>query len=230
MCSCIVLMPRVTCSTHTHSHSHTCTYIHACMHTSTFPFFLLDCFSGQPCDSLLCPSNHSSSFGRRHEDLGSTTTTTSPSSSSSSTTTTTTTTSSSVTSPTGHRSLLSSLGSSSSTSSSTASTRTGSTSLTSRYVSTELEFCNSKSARRAVLARHPAGMWPAKQLRFEWIILFSHCKTGCSPCCWLQVLVRGECREGKGEREGIGRRHPHHKHWLHYHHHGHIHRCHNHWP
>uniref|UniRef100_A0A4W5NY50 Protein phosphatase 1 regulatory subunit n=1 Tax=Hucho hucho TaxID=62062 RepID=A0A4W5NY50_9TELE len=57
----------------------------------------------------------SGSFGRRHEDLGSTT--------SSSTSTTT----SSVTSPTGHRdrSLLSSLGSSS--------TRTGSSSLTSRY-------------------------------------------------------------------------------------------------
>ncbi|XP_029598241.1 protein phosphatase 1 regulatory subunit 12A isoform X10 [Salmo trutta] len=57
----------------------------------------------------------SGSFGRRHEDLGSTT--------SSSTSTTTT---SSVTSPTGHRdlSLLSSLGSS---------TRTGSSSLTSRY-------------------------------------------------------------------------------------------------
>ncbi|XP_068442268.1 protein phosphatase 1 regulatory subunit 12A isoform X5 [Clinocottus analis] len=58
----------------------------------------------------------SGSFGRRHEDLSSSTT--SPS---------TTTTTSSVTSPTGHRGLLSSLGSSSS------STRTGSTSLTSRY-------------------------------------------------------------------------------------------------
>ncbi|XP_035476898.1 protein phosphatase 1 regulatory subunit 12A isoform X1 [Scophthalmus maximus] len=57
----------------------------------------------------------SGSFGRRHEDLSSSTTSSS----------TTTTTSSSVTSPTGHRGLLSSLGSSS--------TRTGSTSLTSRY-------------------------------------------------------------------------------------------------
>ncbi|KAL3048252.1 hypothetical protein OYC64_006932 [Pagothenia borchgrevinki] len=73
----------------------------------------------------------SSSFGRRNEDLGSSTTT-SPSStttSPSSTTTTTTTTTTSVTSPTGHRGLLSSLGSSS--------TRTGSTSLTSRYWSEE---------------------------------------------------------------------------------------------
>ncbi|XP_036977481.1 protein phosphatase 1 regulatory subunit 12A isoform X2 [Acanthopagrus latus] len=61
----------------------------------------------------------SGSFGRRHEDLGSSTTSSS----------TTTTTSSSVTSPTGHRGLLSSLGSSS--------TRTGSTSLTSRYWSEE---------------------------------------------------------------------------------------------
>ncbi|XP_068162742.1 protein phosphatase 1 regulatory subunit 12A isoform X2 [Antennarius striatus] len=61
----------------------------------------------------------SGSFGRRHEDLSSSTTTTC----------TTTTTSSSVTSPTGNRSLLSSLGSSS--------TRTGSTSLTSRYWSEE---------------------------------------------------------------------------------------------
>ncbi|XP_060924700.1 protein phosphatase 1 regulatory subunit 12A isoform X2 [Limanda limanda] len=61
----------------------------------------------------------SGSFGRRHEDLSSSTT--SPS--------TTTTTSSSVTSPTGQRGLLSSLGSSS--------TRTGSTSLTSRYWSEE---------------------------------------------------------------------------------------------
>ncbi|XP_060924692.1 protein phosphatase 1 regulatory subunit 12A isoform X1 [Limanda limanda] len=73
------------------------------------------------------PSSHyqsysiyrSGSFGRRHEDLSSSTT--SPS--------TTTTTSSSVTSPTGQRGLLSSLGSSS--------TRTGSTSLTSRYWSEE---------------------------------------------------------------------------------------------
>ncbi|XP_045928011.1 protein phosphatase 1 regulatory subunit 12A isoform X3 [Micropterus dolomieu] len=72
------------------------------------------------------PSSHyqsysiyrSGSFGRRQEDLSSSTT--SP---------TTTTTSSSVTSPTGHRGLLSSLGSSS--------TRTGSTSLTSRYWSEE---------------------------------------------------------------------------------------------
>ncbi|XP_045928013.1 protein phosphatase 1 regulatory subunit 12A isoform X5 [Micropterus dolomieu] len=61
---------------------------------------------------------NSGSFGRRQEDLSSSTT--SP---------TTTTTSSSVTSPTGHRGLLSSLGSSS--------TRTGSTSLTSRYWSEE---------------------------------------------------------------------------------------------
>ncbi|XP_027128013.1 protein phosphatase 1 regulatory subunit 12A isoform X4 [Larimichthys crocea] len=61
----------------------------------------------------------SGSFGRRHEDLSSSTTSS----------TTTTTTSSSVTSPTGHRGLLSSLGSSS--------TRTGSTSLTSRYWSEE---------------------------------------------------------------------------------------------
>ncbi|XP_072233818.1 protein phosphatase 1 regulatory subunit 12A isoform X3 [Leuresthes tenuis] len=73
------------------------------------------------------PSSHyqsysiyrSGSFGRRHEDL----------SSSTSSSSTTTTTSSSVTSPTGHRGLLSSLGSSS--------TRTGSTSLTSRYWSEE---------------------------------------------------------------------------------------------
>ncbi|XP_010773776.1 protein phosphatase 1 regulatory subunit 12A isoform X5 [Notothenia coriiceps] len=63
---------------------------------------------------------NSGSFGRRNEDLGSSTTT-SPSS--------TTTTTTSVTSPTGHRGLLSSLGSSS--------TRTGSTSLTSRYWSEE---------------------------------------------------------------------------------------------
>ncbi|XP_034719452.1 protein phosphatase 1 regulatory subunit 12A isoform X10 [Etheostoma cragini] len=63
----------------------------------------------------------SGSFGRRHEDLSSSSTSTS--------TPTTTTSSSSVTSPTGHRSLLSSLGSSS--------TRTGSTSLTSRYWSDE---------------------------------------------------------------------------------------------
>ncbi|XP_029968888.1 protein phosphatase 1 regulatory subunit 12A isoform X2 [Salarias fasciatus] len=63
----------------------------------------------------------SGSFGRRHEDLSSSTT--------SSTSSSTTTTSSSVTSPTGHRGLLSSLGSSS--------TRSGSTSLTSRYWSEE---------------------------------------------------------------------------------------------
>ncbi|XP_033968317.1 protein phosphatase 1 regulatory subunit 12A isoform X5 [Pseudochaenichthys georgianus] len=69
---------------------------------------------------------NSGSFGRRNEDLGSSTTT-SPSSTTNTTTTTTTTTS--VTSPTGHRGLLSSLGSSS--------TRTGSTSLTSRYWSEE---------------------------------------------------------------------------------------------
>ncbi|KAK5876606.1 hypothetical protein CesoFtcFv8_025941 [Champsocephalus esox] len=62
----------------------------------------------------------SGSFGRRNEDLGSSTTT-SPSS--------TTTTTTSVTSPTGHRGLLSSLGSSS--------TRTGSSSLSSRYWSEE---------------------------------------------------------------------------------------------
>uniref|UniRef100_A0A1A8EVX0 Protein phosphatase 1 regulatory subunit n=1 Tax=Nothobranchius korthausae TaxID=1143690 RepID=A0A1A8EVX0_9TELE len=74
------------------------------------------------------PSSHyqsysiyrSGSFGRRHEDLSSSTTTSSSS---------TTTTSSSVTSPTGHRGLFSSLGSSS--------TRTGSTGLTSRYWSEE---------------------------------------------------------------------------------------------
>ncbi|XP_028281299.1 protein phosphatase 1 regulatory subunit 12A isoform X7 [Parambassis ranga] len=65
---------------------------------------------------------NSGSFGRRHEDLSSLT-------ASSSSPSTTTTTSSSVTSPTGHRGLLSSLGSSS--------TRTGSTSLTSRYWSEE---------------------------------------------------------------------------------------------
>ncbi|KAK6314730.1 hypothetical protein J4Q44_G00142590 [Coregonus suidteri] len=75
----------------------------------------------------------SGSFGRRHEDLGSTT--------SSSTSTTTT---SSVTSPTGHRdrSLLSSLGSS---------TRTGSSSLTSRYwaeESAEREKEREKEERR----------------------------------------------------------------------------------
>nr|XP_057932847.1 protein phosphatase 1 regulatory subunit 12A isoform X3 [Doryrhamphus excisus]XP_057932848.1 protein phosphatase 1 regulatory subunit 12A isoform X3 [Doryrhamphus excisus] len=69
----------------------------------------------------------SGSFGRRYDDLSSSTATTAPSSSSSSTTTTTT--SSSVTSPTGPRGLLSSLGSSSA--------RTGSTSLTSRYWSEE---------------------------------------------------------------------------------------------
>ncbi|KAM9327938.1 protein phosphatase 1 regulatory subunit 12A isoform 3-T3 [Pholidichthys leucotaenia] len=61
----------------------------------------------------------SGSFGRRNEDLSSLTTSSSM----------TTTTSSSVTSPTGHRGLFSSLGSSS--------TRTGSTSLTSRYWSEE---------------------------------------------------------------------------------------------
>ncbi|XP_061815625.1 protein phosphatase 1 regulatory subunit 12A isoform X3 [Nerophis lumbriciformis] len=68
----------------------------------------------------------SGSFGRRYDDLSSTTTTAAASSSPS--VTTTTTTSSSVTSPTGPRGLLSSLGSS---------TRTGSTSLTSRYWSEE---------------------------------------------------------------------------------------------
>ncbi|XP_034019779.1 protein phosphatase 1 regulatory subunit 12A isoform X5 [Thalassophryne amazonica] len=61
----------------------------------------------------------SGSFGRRHEDLSSSTTSSS----------TTTTMPSSVTSPTGHRGLLSSLGSSS--------IRTGSTGLTSRYWSEE---------------------------------------------------------------------------------------------
>ncbi|XP_077355544.1 protein phosphatase 1 regulatory subunit 12A isoform X4 [Festucalex cinctus] len=75
----------------------------------------------------------SGSFGRRSDDLSSSTTTTTPTSASSSlsssSTTTTTTSSSSVTSPMGHRGLLSSLGS--------ASTRTGSTSLTSRYWSEE---------------------------------------------------------------------------------------------
>ncbi|XP_034019774.1 protein phosphatase 1 regulatory subunit 12A isoform X2 [Thalassophryne amazonica] len=73
------------------------------------------------------PSSHyqsysiyrSGSFGRRHEDLSSSTTSSS----------TTTTMPSSVTSPTGHRGLLSSLGSSS--------IRTGSTGLTSRYWSEE---------------------------------------------------------------------------------------------
>ncbi|XP_075886072.1 protein phosphatase 1 regulatory subunit 12A isoform X4 [Nelusetta ayraudi] len=79
----------------------------------------------------------SGSFGRRHEDLGSSTTSTTAPSSSSSSSTTTTAASSSVTSPTGHRSLLSSLGSSSSTYSTSASTRTGPTSLTSRYWSEE---------------------------------------------------------------------------------------------
>ncbi|XP_061920678.1 protein phosphatase 1 regulatory subunit 12A isoform X2 [Entelurus aequoreus] len=69
----------------------------------------------------------SGSFGRRYDDLSSMTTTTAAASSSPSVTTTTTT-SSSVTSPTGPRGLLSSLGSS---------TRTGSTSLTSRYWSEE---------------------------------------------------------------------------------------------
>ncbi|TNN56258.1 Protein phosphatase 1 regulatory subunit 12A [Liparis tanakae] len=81
------------------------------------------------------PSSHyqsysiyrSGSFGRRSEDLSSSTTSSSTPSSTPSTTTATTT--SSVTSPTGHRGLLSSLGSSS--------TRTGSTSLTSRYWSEE---------------------------------------------------------------------------------------------
>uniref|UniRef100_A0A8C9X3A4 Protein phosphatase 1 regulatory subunit n=1 Tax=Sander lucioperca TaxID=283035 RepID=A0A8C9X3A4_SANLU len=69
-----------------------------------------------PSTSDIDEKENSGSFGRRHEDL---------SSSSTSTPTTTTTTSSSVTSPTGHRGLLSSLGSSS--------TR----SLTSRYWSEE---------------------------------------------------------------------------------------------
>ncbi|KAM4523631.1 protein phosphatase 1 regulatory subunit 12A isoform 5-T5 [Fundulus diaphanus] len=77
----------------------------------------------------------SSSFGRRHEDLSASTSTTTSS------TTTTTTTSSSVTSPTGHRSLLSSLGS--------ASTRTGSTSLTSRSYLTPVRDEESESQRKA---------------------------------------------------------------------------------
>ncbi|XP_061768019.1 protein phosphatase 1 regulatory subunit 12A isoform X5 [Nerophis ophidion] len=68
----------------------------------------------------------SGSFGRRYDDLSSTTTTTTTTASSSPSVTTTT--SPSVTSPTGPRGLLSSLGSS---------TRTGSTSLTSRYWSEE---------------------------------------------------------------------------------------------
>ncbi|KAM8908642.1 protein phosphatase 1 regulatory subunit 12A isoform 2-T2 [Spinachia spinachia] len=63
----------------------------------------------------------SGSFGRKQEDLSSSATTP--------TANTTTTSTTSVTSPTGHRSLLSGLGSSS--------TRTGSTSLTSRYWSEE---------------------------------------------------------------------------------------------
>ncbi|XP_019749179.1 protein phosphatase 1 regulatory subunit 12A isoform X3 [Hippocampus comes] len=72
----------------------------------------------------------SGSFGRRYDDLSpSTTSATTTSAVSSATTTTGTTSSSSVTSPMGHRGLLSSLGS--------ASTRTGSTSLTSRYWSEE---------------------------------------------------------------------------------------------
>ncbi|XP_034719450.1 protein phosphatase 1 regulatory subunit 12A isoform X8 [Etheostoma cragini] len=74
-----------------------------------------------PSTSDIDEKENSGSFGRRHEDLSSSSTSTS--------TPTTTTSSSSVTSPTGHRSLLSSLGSSS--------TRTGSTSLTSRYWSDE---------------------------------------------------------------------------------------------
>uniref|UniRef100_A0A8D3CNU0 Protein phosphatase 1 regulatory subunit n=1 Tax=Scophthalmus maximus TaxID=52904 RepID=A0A8D3CNU0_SCOMX len=73
----------------------------------------------------------SGSFGRRHEDLSSSTTSSS----------TTTTTSSSVTSPTGHRGLLSSLGSSS--------TRTGSTSLTSRSYLTPVRDEESESQRKA---------------------------------------------------------------------------------
>uniref|UniRef100_A0A8C7WZI7 Protein phosphatase 1 regulatory subunit n=1 Tax=Oryzias sinensis TaxID=183150 RepID=A0A8C7WZI7_9TELE len=75
----------------------------------------------------------SGSFDRRHVDLSSSTTSSSSTSTASTAAPTTTTTSSSssssVTSPTGHRSLLSSLGSSS--------TRTGSSSLTSRYWSEE---------------------------------------------------------------------------------------------
>uniref|UniRef100_A0A672JAK9 Protein phosphatase 1 regulatory subunit n=1 Tax=Salarias fasciatus TaxID=181472 RepID=A0A672JAK9_SALFA len=80
------------------------------------------------------PSYHGS-FGRRHEDLSSSTT--------SSTSSSTTTTSSSVTSPTGHRGLLSSLGSSS--------TRSGSTSLTSRSASylTPVRDEESESQRKA---------------------------------------------------------------------------------
>lgn len=79
------------------------------------------CWHPAPSYWKLCLS-YSGSFGRRHEDLSSSTTSSS----------TTTTTSSSVTSPTGHRSLLSSLGSSS--------TRTGSTSLTSRCVNKTLHL------------------------------------------------------------------------------------------
>ncbi|XP_051911772.1 protein phosphatase 1 regulatory subunit 12A [Hippocampus zosterae] len=72
----------------------------------------------------------SGSFGRRYDDLSpSTTSATATSAVSSATTTTGTTSSSSVTSPAGHRGLLSGLGS--------ASTRTGSTGLTSRYWSEE---------------------------------------------------------------------------------------------
>lgn len=51
-----------------------------------------------------------------------------------------------------------------------------------------------------------------------------------------QVLVRGECREGKGEGERVCCCHPHYKHWLYYdrhiyhYHHGHIyHYQHHHW-
>ncbi|XP_023807899.1 protein phosphatase 1 regulatory subunit 12A isoform X2 [Oryzias latipes] len=75
----------------------------------------------------------SGSFDRRHVDLSSSTTSSSSTSTATTAAATTTTTSSSssssVTSPTGHRSLLFSLGSSS--------TRTGSSSLTSRYWSEE---------------------------------------------------------------------------------------------
>uniref|UniRef100_A0A3P9HIP9 Protein phosphatase 1 regulatory subunit n=1 Tax=Oryzias latipes TaxID=8090 RepID=A0A3P9HIP9_ORYLA len=73
----------------------------------------------------------SGSFDRRHGDLSSSTTSSSSTSTATiaATTTTSSSSSSSVTSPTGHRSLLSSLGSSS--------TRTGSSSLTSRYWSEE---------------------------------------------------------------------------------------------
>ncbi len=50
-----------------------------------------------------------------------------------------------------------------------------------------------------------------------------------------QVLVRGECREGKGEGEGVCCGHPHYKHWLYYdhhiyhYHHRHIYHYHHHW-